>query len=238
MIRLLETNRAFLDREIVELKTFLLKVPYSHLETLRDIEKIPYSRGLADSSPFGSGGKIRLPSCFFHLDKEQREFTFLHEMGHTYFDFKDFYEGKRARLRFGACKKEDVAHLLRVQWMELGWELNPENWEIVKREYPADEVNRDKYIYMVKYGNPNHEMGEWKCSTESKISKDLSQFGFAYNELYYSPKEEMADAYALFIMDRKKFKNQIKKGKIIKAKYEFIEKCFEDDSKGQIEMER
>lgn len=238
-INLIESGRKFSEENINELKGFLSKIPHSHLEALKQIERVPVlNNAYADSNPLGIGEEIRLSDSFYSLIPKEREFVFIHEMGHDYFDFKDFYEGNRAVLRFGACRKEDISHLLRVQWMELGWKLNPENWEKVKKEYPADEVNRDKYTYMVKYGNPNHEMGEWKCSTEGKIFRDLSQFGFAYNELYYSPKEEMADAYALFAINKKKFLKFSRTNEIVGKKYNFIERCFEDNSKGQIELER
>lgn len=237
-IQLIESGRTFSEENISELKRFLSKVPYLHLSSLDHIERVAYSMGLADSSPFGSGGEIKLPSVFYHLDKKERGFTFLHEIGHNYFDYRDWVEGDRAMLRFGDCKKEDVSHLLRVQWMELGWELVPENWEKVKTLYPENGANRDKYTYIVKYSDPNHAMGEWTCALEARIQKNSFQYAFRYNKPFYSPKEEMADAYALFALERQHFLKAAKKSKLVRAKYDFIKRCFADNSKGTIILER
>lgn len=238
VIQLIESGRTFSEENISELKRLLSKVPCSHLDSLEHIERVAYSRGLADSSPFGSGGEIRLPSVFYHLDEKERGFTFLHELGHNYFDFRDWVEGDRAMLRFGHCRRQDVSHLLRVQWMELGWELNPENWEKVKAEDPENGANKDKYTYVVKYGDPNKAMGEWTCMPEARIPKDSFQDAFRYNKPFYSPKEEMADAYALFILERSHFLKAARKSKLTKAKYDFIKKCFMDNSKKPIILKR
>jgi hypothetical protein len=237
-IRLIESGRRFSDEDVDELKRFLSQLPPSHLYSLDHIERVHYTQGLANSSPFGGGEEIRLPSTFYHLDKEEREFVFLHEMGHNYFDFRDYTEGDISMLKYGKCRKQDVSHLLRVQWMELGWELNPENWERVKAICPENEANRDKYTYMVMYKNPNHELVEWTCLPEARIPKNSVQYAFRYDKPFYSPKEEMADAYALFVLNRNHFLKASKTSDLIKAKYDFMSKCFPSEPKQPVIIKR
>ncbi len=239
-IKLVESGKRFSDEEVRELEQFLLRLPASHLRSLEQIERVgSFGRAFADSSPWGCGQEIRLFDGFYALDPAQREYVFLHEMGHTYFDFIDETEGDRSMLKLGPCTREDVAHLLRVQWMELGlWELDPENWEKVKALNPANSANRDKYTYMVMYKNPNHEMGEWVCPVETRIPKRLSDYSFRYDTPVYSPKEEMADAYALYVLDREHFLRATEANKAIKARYDFTQRHFNDASVGSINLVR
>ena len=231
-IELIESEEIFSKEDIKELEGFLSKLPSSHLQCLNRIERVASLEGaLADSSPWGNGEEIRLPNDFYRLNPKERICVFLHEMGHHYFDFKDEYEGSISCLKWGACEKKDVSHLLRVKWMDLGlWELEPKNWEKVKALFPGNGANRDKYTYIVKYKNPNYEMGEWKCPIEARIPKN-SFHEFRYCGRGYSPKEEMADAYALFVLEKEHFKKSAERNKIIKDKYEFIKRHFSDDSK-------
>ncbi|MCX6747232.1 MAG: hypothetical protein NTU63_03830 [Candidatus Pacearchaeota archaeon] len=231
-IRLVESGRKFSQANKDELTEFLLKLPSSHLDSIKTIERIKTLGGaLADSSSFGDGGEIRLPNFFYELSKTEREFVFLHEMGHNYFDFRDENEGDMHQiLKTTPCERENVSHLLRIQWMELGlWELNAENFEKVKALDPENRANRDKYTYAVMYKDPNYKMGEWTCSEEAKIPQDSFKLGFNYND-FYSPKEEMADAYALFVLERDYFLEFVEKSKLIKAKFDFIQKCFIDNT--------
>ena len=227
LIRLIESEGKFSETDINELKVFLSKLPSSHLSSLSLIKRVASLGGaLADSSPWGGGGEIRLPNCLYRLNKADRKFVFLHEMGHNYFDFRDENEGDRHTVKFGPCKKQDVSHLLRVQWMELGlWELNPENFEKVKALDPENRANRDKYTYITMYKNPNKGIGEWTCSQKARIPQNSFKLGFGYDD-FYSPKEEMADAYALFVLGKDYFLESAKRNKIIKAKFDFIQKCF------------
>ena len=157
-------------------------------------------------------------------------------MGHNYFDFIDDCKD-RSVLKWGPCKKENVDSLLRVQWMELGlWELDPKNWEKVKALDPSNDANRDKYTYVVMYKDPNHGMGEWKCPISARIPKNSFKYGLRYDKPFYSPKEEMADAYALFVLENDHFLKFTEKNDVVKAKYEFIQKQFIDTSKGIIKL--
>jgi hypothetical protein len=190
---------------------------------------------LADSNFWSIyGAEIRLPDEFYNITSVEREYVFLHEMGHNYFEFVDENEGNRSIVKKGPCKKEDVSHLLKVQWMELGlWELDLEKWEKIKTLNPENKANQDKYTYMVMYKNPNYKMGEWKCSLEARILQNSFHYGFKYDKPFYSPKEEMADAYALFILEKYHFLECAEENEVIKAKYEFIQNHFKDDSKGK-----
>ncbi len=239
-IKLVESDRCFSEEDVGELERFLSRLPYSHLQSFNRIQRVGSLGGaLADSSPWGCGEEIRLPDDFYDLDPTEREFTILHEIGHNYFDFIDENEGDRSMLKWGPCRREDVGHLLRVQWMDLGlWELDPENWEKVKALNPTNGANRDKYTYMVAWKNPNREMGEWVCPVETRIPKNSFQHGFRYNKPFYSPKEEMADAYALFVLDREHFLRSAEANGVIKAKYEFIQRHFKDNSVGPIRLVR
>ncbi len=238
-IQLIESGRRFSEIEVNELKRFLSKLPSSHLDSVKKVEKVSsLGEALADSSPFGGGEEIRLPDNFYRLKKEEREFVFLHEMGHNYFDFKDYWEGDMSMIKLGLCRRQDVSHLLRVKWMELGWELKPKNWERVKALCPENRANRDKYTYIVMYKNPNYMMGEWTCPQEARIPKNSSQYAFRYKEPFYSPKEEMADAYALFALERKHFLKAAETNELIKAKYNFIQRCFIDKPKKPIILKK
>jgi len=228
-IKLIESEKEFSRENLTELERLLSKLPPSHLLALSRIERVISLNGIiADSSPWGSGGEIRLTNDFYQLTPKEREFVFLHEMGHNYFDFKDEKEGDLSFLKFGPCRKEDVAHLLRIQWMELGlWELEPNNWEKVKAISPGNLANRDKYTYMVMYKDPNFGLGEWTCPINDRISWTPIPLAFRYDWPGYSPKEEMADAYALFVLDPITFKTANNKG--TNTKYEFIQKLFFTD---------
>jgi len=232
-IQLIESEEIFSKENIKELEEFLSKLPSSHLQCLKRIERIAsLGEKLADASPWGAGEEIRLPNDFYSLNQKEREETFLHEMGHNYFDFKDENEGDLSYLKRGACEKKDVSHLSRVKWMILGlWELDPKNWEKVKAIDPENTANRDKYTYIVKYKDPNYGMGEWKCPTEARIPKNSFPYAFKYGGRGYSPKEEMADAYALFVLEKEHFKKSAERNKIIKDKYGFIKRHFSDNSK-------
>ncbi|MAG50232.1 hypothetical protein CL621_01165 [archaeon] len=130
-------------------------------------------------------------------------------------------------VKFGPCKKEDVDHLLRVQWMEIGrWELDQRKLEELRRISPRNQAHKDKYTYVVMYKDPNNHLGEWICPEENRITQNGSQFAFRYNKLFYTPKEEMADAYALFVLAKESFEKQAGKNKVIESKYEFIREQF------------
>jgi hypothetical protein len=236
-IELIETDREFSDENVNELEEFLSKIPYSHLKALRTIERLPIimhknNSSYADSSPDGMGEQTRLSDDFYNFSKKGREFIFLHEMGHNYFDFRDENEGERSRLKWiGFRNKKEISHLLRIQWVDFGWNLNPIGWKNVKETDPLNEAHKDKYTYTLMYPNPNFCMGEWMHSKEGRIEKDMFQLGFRYDLALYSPKEEMADAYALFVMDRNKFSGLAEKDSIVKAKYDFIARCFKDGTK-------
>jgi hypothetical protein len=221
----------------MELKNFLSQLPASHLENLDHIERV-VSLGpgvLASSSPWGAGEEIRLTDEFYSLKPEERNHVFLHEMGHNYYDFKDEKEGKRSILKWGPCKRKNVASLLRVQWMELGlWELEPENWEKIKALTPRNEANRDKYTYMVMYKNPNAGMSEWICPQDAVIKINFLELAFRYSQPNYSPKEEMADTYSLFHLRKDLFQEAAKTSEVIQAKYNFTKKQFEDNSKDTV----
>ncbi len=239
-IKLVESSRKFSEENIQELERFLSRLPYPHLQSLNHVERVVSLGGkLAVSSPEGCGEEITLSDGFYDLDPAEREYAFLHEMGHNYFDFIDENEGDRSFLKWGPCEKEDVAHLLRVQWIDLGlWGLDLENWEKVKALNPGSSANRDKYTYIVMYKNPNYRMGEWVCPLEARIPKNSFQYGFRYDQPFYSPKEEMGDAYALFVLERDHFLISAEASNVIKAKYKFIQKHFTDNSRGVIKLVR
>lgn len=237
-INIVESGRKFSEGNINELKRFLSKIPHSHLEALNQIERIPVlDNAYADSSPWGIGEDIRLSDSFYSLTPKEREFAFIHEMGHDYFDFRDEKNGK-SMLKWRICKKEEVAHLFGVQWMELGeWELDSEIWGMVKSIFQTNMAHKNKYTYMVKYKNPNLYRGEWKCTDEGKILWKFQDLAFRYNQSSYSPKEEMADCYAFFALEREKFSKLSEENEMIKAKYNFMGKFF-DGSKGKVILER
>lgn len=234
-------NREFSERDIVELQEFLSKVPPSHLDSTNMITRIGYLyRGaLADASRGGKWGEIRLSDGFYDLDLQEREFTLIHEIGHNYFDFRDYVEGNREAFKHRFFGKELVSHLLRIQWIDLGWELDPKNWAELKWAKPMDDlVGRDKYTYATIFDNPNQDMSEWTCSPQARIPKNLSQYAFRYEGREYSPIEEMADAYALFVLEGEHFLEATKRSSLVQAKYDFIRKCFADEDREPVVLER
>jgi hypothetical protein len=240
-IQLAEVDRDFSNRDINELEEFLSKVPPSHLDSTGMVTRkglLPNNE-LAIACFSSQGGEIKLSDRFYSLDVQEREFTLIHEVGHNYFDFRDYWEGNIPALECGPCRKEDVSHLLRIQWIELGWELNHKNWKKVKALYPPDSAAvRDKYAYTVMCWNPNHEQGEWTCLPQARIPRDSVQNAFTYRHLSYSPIEEMADAYALFASEEEHFFNAAKTSDLVKAKYDFIKKCFADEFEEPVVLER
>lgn len=227
-IKLIESERQFSEGNIEELERFLSKLPTSHLNFLNHIERVSSLEDALASFTFtANGGEIRLPDDFYSIDDRQREFIFLHELGHNYFDLKDENEGDRSMLKMRSCEKENVASLLRVQWMELGlWNLDVEKWNKLKTMFHNNEAYRNKYTYLVAYQDPNFCLGEWKCPASAMIPTNSSKDGFRYNEPFYSPIEEMADAYALFVLERDYFLKYAQSNEVIKAKFNFIEKQF------------
>ncbi len=240
-IKLVEFNMMFSEENIHELERFLSKLPYSHLKSLDCIEKVFSLNGaIAGSSPFGCGGEIRLTDKFYYeLDSTEREFVFLHEIGHNYYDFTDENEGNRSSLKLGPCKKEDVSNLLRVQWMDLGlWELDPLTWRKINSKHPDYKASRDKYTFMAMCSNPNCELGEWVCPKNARIPKNPNCQGLKYDKSFYSPKEEMADAYALFLLDKDHFLRSAETNDVVKAKYEFTKRHFKNNSSGVVNLLR
>jgi len=233
-IRLVESGREFSDGDIDEIKGFLSKLPYSHVDKLYRIERLPIIIGDYANVPHNLGGEMGIADDFYHLNKEEREFIFIHEMGHNFFNSKDENEGKYSSIGL-PCKREDIEHLSMIQWMELGnWELDPRIWKTIEKI----SGKKDKYNHLMEKGKNDHEIGEWKCPTESRILENLFDLAFRYDKYFYSPKEEMADAYALFAADKNLFKKYAEKNENIKAKYNFISKFFEENSKGEIIFKR
>ena len=151
-IRIIESDRAFSNGDLEEIERALLKVPYSHLEALDTIERKANLGSIADSSPWGDGGQLRLSDEFYRLTEKERPFALLHEMGHNYFDYKDATEGDMFSLKFGPCSKEDVQGLLRVQWMQIGeWDLDPEKWSQIVEGFPENLAHGNIYTYTVMY---------------------------------------------------------------------------------------
>jgi len=241
LISLIECEARFSEEDMQEIKGFLSKLPDSHLKSLNHIERFRRLNSPnnvpARSNPNGCGEEIELSDIFYDLTPEQRAFVFLHEMGHNYFAFKDYWEGNIPKLKEGPCRKQDVSHLLKVRWMELGWELN-QNFKLVRAMDPKNKANRDKYTYMVLYKNPNRHVGEWQCSPKSQIPKNSFKSAFRYGNLGYSPNEELADAYALFVLEREHFLKGTEQSETVKAKYDLIQEQFKEKDLGQIELMR
>ncbi|MAG50233.1 hypothetical protein CL621_01170 [archaeon] len=88
---MIKLSKKFLETEKEEIEKTLLKVPEAHLDSSEFIEKMS-SLGeyvIANASPWGKGGDLNLSNEFYELDEKEREFTFLHEIGHNYFDYFD-----------------------------------------------------------------------------------------------------------------------------------------------------
>lgn len=237
-LKLIESEKNFSEDEIKDLERLLSKLPASHLQTLDRIERIVgLSEELAISYLRGAGGEMQLTDEFYNLNEKDRAKTFYHELGHIYFDYLDEIQGNRSVLKQGPCNRNNVKHLLRVQWMEIGqWELEPENLKKIKKLKFGNATNFDKYVYMVMYDNPNHRVGEWTCPVHLRIPSNGFMYSFKYGQPFYSPKEEMADAYALFPLDREHFSRCTERNPAIRAKFDFMKEYFIDTSTGRIEF--
>jgi len=226
----MKISKKFSEEEKEEIERALSKVPEAHLESTEFIQKISslgeHVAAIANYSIF-DGGEVVISAEFYKLNEKEREFTLLHEIGHNYFSYFDEKIGNRFDVRFGPCRKENVDHLLRVQWMEIGeWELDEEKLKEIKWIWPGNDAHKNKYTYTVKCNNPNRKMGEWVCPEENMINKNGSKLSFSYDEPDYSPIEEIADAYVLFILAKEFFEKQTGRNKVIESKYEFIREQF------------
>lgn len=219
-------HKDFTEEQMEEIVVFLSRIPSKHRESLKSILRSHSSDVIASASPWGSGEEIVLTDKFYSLSPQDKEFVILHENGHNYFDYLDEVEGDRSMLRFGRCRKEDVSGLLRVKWMELGWNLDPIKLKKLRDLNPENLAYKDKYTYTAMWKNPNHSVGEWICNDDAKIPSKINSLAFNYDKNNYSPKEEMADAYAFFILDRREFFRVSEKAPIVKQKYDFVRTHF------------
>ncbi|MBW2970672.1 hypothetical protein KY320_00765 [Candidatus Woesearchaeota archaeon] len=241
-IRLIETYRWLSRKEIEDLERILSRLPARHLESLETIEAVEsLGRGiLATASYYGDGKDITLSSAYFELPYGERESTLIHELGHTYYDFLEENMGDKSRtlLVWGACRKEDVEHLPRVQWMDLGlWDLREDKWEELRLANPNNRAFRDKYTYITMFKHGHLQCGEWVCPAETRIPEnDQVTHGFNYDWAHYSPMEEIADAYALFAVGKDYFIECAQGNEVIKAKLAFTQAHFANGNHADVRL--
>lgn len=180
----------------------------------------------ADSLMKGENAHIRIFDKFYTLDDEDQRFVFLHELGHSYFHSHDELDDIRETIsRLTDCEKKNVDYLLRAQWMELGeWDLDPIALDQLRMMNPENLMYRDRYTYITATLEASRMCSEWICPEQNKIVQDRYELAFRYSKNLYSPIEEMADAYAFFILDKPCFETNALENEGIMKKYEFIEK--------------
>lgn len=109
-----------------------------------------------------------------------------------------------------------------------GWRLIPEILENL-RELGGLESFRDAYSYITKFKDPCY--GGWFCPDKSRISNPEISLSFRYCNDKYSPTEELADAYALFVTNNDHFEEIARNNSLVGRKYEFMQKYFSKNSR-------
>lgn len=233
----LEDKARYTKEEISELHELLSMLPERHLEALSIIRRSSKINCVAMASGHGVGGDLVLGKSFFELSNRERKFILYHEMGHNYFDYMDDNLG-RYTLGHKLFSIDEARVILRVQWMELGsWELDELKWQEIKPWFKDYKVPiNDKYDYIVRLNDPNNRMGEWIHPIFGRLKSPKYTYAFRYSWEGYSPKEEQADAYALFLLHPDKFQEAARKNPVIQKKFEFMQFQFKDEKRTELEF--
>ncbi len=76
--------------------------------------------------------------------------------------------------------------------------------------------------------NNNLRLDVWQCNEKARIGEKSFKYGFDYGNPCHTPLEEMAECYALHILNNEGFLRHTTKSNRVKEKHGMIEKLFEN----------